>query len=83
MTVYKPPRLSVLDIDWRVLGVVCVAELLLTDSFHINEGRGIDFMEPARIDLWLPSTFYFNNIISTRDMTAITRRNLLRSLQTH
>lgn len=30
---------------------------VLTDSFHVNEWRGIDFMELGCIDLWLTCTF--------------------------
>lgn len=32
-------------------------EVVLAESFHINEWGGIDFMELGCIDLWLTSTF--------------------------
>lgn len=53
-------RLSLLytqDIDRQVVGAGEEAEMVLTGSFYINEWRGIDFMEPGCIDLWLTSTF--------------------------
>lgn len=39
------------DIDRQVVGVGKEAEMVLTGSFYINEWRGIDFIEPACIDL--------------------------------
>lgn len=46
-----------LYVDKQVVGVGEEAETVLNDSFHINEWRGMDFMEPVCIDLWLTSTF--------------------------
>lgn len=44
-------------------------EMVLANSFHSNELRSMDFMEPGPIDLWLPSSTFFHNIIRllTRD----------------
>ena len=45
------------DVERQAVGVGKEAETMLADSFHINEWRGIDFMELGCIDLWLTSTF--------------------------
>lgn len=59
-TMLNTLRLSIVyiqEVDRQVVGVGEEAEMVLTDSFHINEWRGIDFMELGCIDLWLTSTF--------------------------
>ncbi len=49
--------LYIQKVDRQVVGVGEEAGTVLTDSFHINEWRGVDFMELGCIDLWLTSTF--------------------------